>query len=126
MEIVPAAPIFLLWFGLAIWSKVALGVTVVFFVVFFNTYRMETSPRGFSAVVTSRRVGAATGYRVVRPRVVGGPRPHWKKILRYPPAMRADTSASTRGSRRPPGYARYRGDHTGSNLSLKARNPWKL
>jgi NitT/TauT family transport system permease protein len=33
------APIFLLWFGLGIWSKIALGVTVVFFVVFFNTYR---------------------------------------------------------------------------------------
>src|SRR4029077_17450938 len=30
---------FLLWFGLGIWSKVALGVTVVFFIVFFNTYR---------------------------------------------------------------------------------------
>jgi len=33
------APIFLLWFGLGIWSKVALGVTVVFFIVFFNTHR---------------------------------------------------------------------------------------
>lgn len=33
------APIFLLWFGLGIWSKVALGVMVVFFIVFFNTYR---------------------------------------------------------------------------------------
>jgi sulfonate transport system permease protein len=33
------APIFLLWFGLGIWSKVALGVTVVFFVVFFNAFR---------------------------------------------------------------------------------------
>jgi sulfonate transport system permease protein len=33
------APIFLLWFGLGIWSKVALGITVVFFIVFFNTYR---------------------------------------------------------------------------------------
>jgi NitT/TauT family transport system permease protein len=33
------APIFLLWFGLGIWSKVALGVTVVFFIVFFNTYK---------------------------------------------------------------------------------------
>ena len=33
------APIFLLWFGLGIWSKVALGVTVVFFIVFFNTFR---------------------------------------------------------------------------------------
>jgi NitT/TauT family transport system permease protein len=33
------APIFLLWFGLGIWSKVALGWTVVFFVVFFNAFR---------------------------------------------------------------------------------------
>ncbi|MDE3155133.1 MAG: ABC transporter permease [Acidobacteriota bacterium] len=33
------APIFLLWFGLGIWSKVVLGVTLVFFVVFFNTYQ---------------------------------------------------------------------------------------
>ncbi len=33
------APIFLLWFGLGIWSKVALGVTVVFFIVFFNTLK---------------------------------------------------------------------------------------
>jgi len=33
------APIFLLWFGLGIWSKVALGFTVVFFIVFFNTYQ---------------------------------------------------------------------------------------
>ena len=33
------APIFLLWFGLGIWSKVALGITVVFFIVFFNTFR---------------------------------------------------------------------------------------
>lgn len=33
------APIFLLWFGLGIWSKVAFGVTLVFFVVFFNTYQ---------------------------------------------------------------------------------------
>jgi NitT/TauT family transport system permease protein len=32
------APIFLLWFGLGMASKVALGVSLVFFVVFFNTY----------------------------------------------------------------------------------------
>ncbi len=30
------APIFTLWFGLGIWSKVALGFTLVFFIVFFN------------------------------------------------------------------------------------------
>src|SRR5215475_8708170 len=29
------APIFTLWLGLGIWSKVALGVTLVFFIVFF-------------------------------------------------------------------------------------------
>jgi sulfonate transport system permease protein len=33
------APIFILWFGLDIASKVALGVTLVFFVVFFNTFQ---------------------------------------------------------------------------------------
>ncbi len=40
------APIFTLWFGLGVWSKVALGVTLVFFIVFFNVYQgfRETSP----------------------------------------------------------------------------------
>jgi NitT/TauT family transport system permease protein len=40
------APIFSLWFGLGIWSKVALAVTLVFFVVFFNVYQgvKEVSP----------------------------------------------------------------------------------
>lgn len=33
------APIFVLWFGLGMWSKVALGVSLVFFVIFFNTYQ---------------------------------------------------------------------------------------
>ncbi len=33
------APIFMLWFGLGIWSKVALGVTLVFFIVFFAVYQ---------------------------------------------------------------------------------------
>jgi NitT/TauT family transport system permease protein len=39
------APIFTLWLGLGIWSKVALGVTLVFFIVFFNVYQgvKETS-----------------------------------------------------------------------------------
>jgi len=39
-------PIFTLWFGLGIWSKVALGVTLVFFIVFFNVYQgvREVSP----------------------------------------------------------------------------------
>src|SRR5213079_2114913 len=40
------APIFALWFGLGIASKVALGVTLVFFIVFFNVYQgvKEVSP----------------------------------------------------------------------------------
>src|SRR3546814_14214654 len=40
------APIFALWFGLGIWSKVALGFTLVFFIVFFNVYQgvKEASP----------------------------------------------------------------------------------
>ena len=33
------APLFLLWLGLGIWSKVALAVTLVFFVMFFSTYQ---------------------------------------------------------------------------------------
>ncbi|MEP7281733.1 MAG: ABC transporter permease subunit, partial [Rubrivivax sp.] len=40
------APIFSVWFGLGILSKVALGVTLVFFIVFFNVYQgvKEVSP----------------------------------------------------------------------------------
>jgi NitT/TauT family transport system permease protein len=33
------APILIIWFGLGMASKVALGVTLVFFVVFFNTFQ---------------------------------------------------------------------------------------
>ncbi len=52
------APIFLLWFGLGIWSKVALGVTLVFFVVFYNTYQ---GIRAVDAVVlnNARLLGAS-------------------------------------------------------------------
>ena len=39
MPRVVLAPIFALWFGLGIWSKVALGVTLVFFIVFFAVYQ---------------------------------------------------------------------------------------
>jgi NitT/TauT family transport system permease protein len=40
------APIFAVWFGLGVLSKVALGVTLVFFIVFFNVYQgvKEVSP----------------------------------------------------------------------------------
>lgn len=57
------APMFLLWFGLGIWSKVALGVTVVFFIVFFNTYR---GVREVNAVIVdnARMLGASRGQLV--------------------------------------------------------------
>ena len=40
------APIFAVWFGLGVASKVALGITLVFFIVFFNVYQgvREVSP----------------------------------------------------------------------------------
>ena len=40
------APIFELWFGLGAASKIALGITLVFFIVFFNVYQgvREVSP----------------------------------------------------------------------------------
>ncbi len=46
MPRVVLAPIFMVWFGLGIGSKVALGVTLVFFIVFFNVYQgvKEVSP----------------------------------------------------------------------------------
>lgn len=33
------APIFAMWFGLGIWSKVAFSITLVFFVIFFNVWQ---------------------------------------------------------------------------------------
>lgn len=32
------APLFIIWFGIGMWSKVALAATMVFFLVFFNVY----------------------------------------------------------------------------------------
>lgn len=58
------APIFLLWFGLGIWSKVALGVTVVFFIVFFNTYRgVREVDR---VIVDNVRILGASKYQLAR------------------------------------------------------------
>jgi len=53
------APIFAVWFGLGITSKVALGVTLVFFVVFFNVYQgvKEVSP---TVLANARMLGASS------------------------------------------------------------------
>jgi NitT/TauT family transport system permease protein len=57
------APLFLLWFGLGIWSKVALAVTLVFFVMFFSTYQ---GVREASTVIIDnvRLLGATEGQLV--------------------------------------------------------------
>ena len=51
------APIFAMWFGLGIWSKVALAVTLVFFIVFFNVFQgvKEVSP---VVLANARMLGA--------------------------------------------------------------------
>jgi len=51
------APIFSMWLGLGIWSKVALAVTLVFFIVFFNVYQgvKEVSP---VVLANARMLGA--------------------------------------------------------------------
>ena len=51
------APIFAVWFGLGISSKVALGVTLVFFIVFFNVYQgvREVNP---NVLASARMLGA--------------------------------------------------------------------
>ncbi len=52
------APVFFVWFGLGIASKVALGVTLVFFIVFFNVYQgvREVSP---VVLANARMLGAS-------------------------------------------------------------------
>ena len=58
------APIFAVWFGLGIWSKVALGVTLVFFVVFFNVFQgiREVSP----VLLANARMLGASRQQLVR------------------------------------------------------------
>jgi NitT/TauT family transport system permease protein len=58
------APIFAVWFGLGIGSKVALGVTLVFFIVFFNVYQgvKEVSP----VVLANARMLGASNRQLLR------------------------------------------------------------
>jgi NitT/TauT family transport system permease protein len=58
------APIFALWLGLGIWSKVALGVTLVFFIVFFNVYQgvKEVNP----VVLSNARMLGMNGRQLLR------------------------------------------------------------
>jgi NitT/TauT family transport system permease protein len=58
------APILILWFGLDMGSKIALGVTLVFFVVFFNTFQgiREVNP----VVLNNARMLQATDRQLLR------------------------------------------------------------
>src|ERR1700716_512351 len=58
------APIFGVWFGLGMASKVALGVTLVFFIVFFNVYQgvREVS----HTVLANARILGATDRQLLR------------------------------------------------------------
>lgn len=58
------APIFAVWFGLGIASKVALGVTLVFFIVFFNVYQgvKEVSP----VILANARMLGASNKQLLR------------------------------------------------------------
>ncbi len=58
------APIFAVWFGLGVASKVALGVTLVFFIVFFNVYQgvKEVSP----VVLNNARMLGASQRQLLR------------------------------------------------------------
>jgi NitT/TauT family transport system permease protein len=58
------APIFAVWFGLGMGSKVALGVTLVFFIVFFNVYQgvKEVSP----VVLANAKMLGANGKQLLR------------------------------------------------------------
>jgi NitT/TauT family transport system permease protein len=58
------APIFTVWFGLGVASKVALGITLVFFIVFFNVYQgvREVSP----VILANARMLGADGRQLLR------------------------------------------------------------
>jgi NitT/TauT family transport system permease protein len=58
------APVFLLWFGLGIWSKVAQAAMVVFFVMFYNVYMgMRNVPEPLVNVV---RVAGGSRFYIIR------------------------------------------------------------
>ena len=58
------APLFIFWFGLGIWSKVAFGMTLVFFLVFFNTYRGVRSVE--RALIDNARLLGASERQLLR------------------------------------------------------------
>jgi len=58
------APLIILWFGLGFFSKVVIVVSLVFFVVFFNTYQgfKDVNP----VLLKNARVLGASRYHIIR------------------------------------------------------------
>ena len=97
------APIFAVWFGLGIASKVALGVTLVFFIVFFNVYQgvKEVSP----VVLANARMLGAIAAPAAAPRLPADarragcspactPRSAWRSSARWSANTSARRAAS--------------------------------
>jgi len=66
---VALAPLFILWFGIGAWSKIALGVSIVYFILLMNTY---TGVRNVDADLLNavRTMGATDRYltrRIILP-----------------------------------------------------------
>jgi NitT/TauT family transport system permease protein len=64
MPRVVLAPIFAVWFGLGVWSKIMLGVTLVFFITFFNV--MQGIREVNQITVNNSRILGASRAQLVR------------------------------------------------------------
>jgi sulfonate transport system permease protein len=61
---VALAPVFVIWFGIGLMSKIAIIITMVFFVVFINTFAgLRSVNEDYVAIV---RIMGASGWQVVR------------------------------------------------------------
>jgi sulfonate transport system permease protein len=61
---VALAPVFVIWFGIGLMSKIAIILTMVFFVVFINTFAgLRSVNEDYVAIV---RIMGASGWQVVR------------------------------------------------------------
>ena len=96
------APIFAVWFGLGIASKVALGVTLVFFIVFFNVYQgvKEVSPVVLANARMLGAIAAAAAAHVYLPSATSWvfssctPRSAWPSSARWSANTSARRAAS--------------------------------
>ena len=61
---VALAPVFVIWFGIGVMSKIAIILTMVFFVVFINTFAgLRSVDEEYIAII---RIMGASGWQVVR------------------------------------------------------------